>query len=64
MVIAGTGLIMGAALWLLSVFLGWLPMEAASVAWHTGLRAIGGMAVAGCMLAAIGSWAEESPERK
>ncbi len=56
MVFAGILLIVSATIWLIGGVAGMLPIEGVVVAGHSGLRAIAGLAVVGCLLAAIGSW--------
>ncbi len=56
MVFAGILMIVSATIWLVGGVAGMLPIEGVEVAGHSGIRAIAGMAVAGCVLAAIASW--------
>jgi hypothetical protein len=44
------------ALWLLGGLAGLLPTQFVAVGGESGLRMIGSFAVAGCLLAAVGSW--------
>jgi hypothetical protein len=52
---AGILLLVPSLTWLLGGFLGVFPTESAAIAGYSGLRVIGTVAVAGCLLAAIGS---------
>ena len=55
LLVAGVLLLVPAGTWLLGGFLGLLPTDLAAIAGYSGLRVIGSVAVAGCLLAAIGS---------
>ncbi|MDD9891280.1 MAG: hypothetical protein OXU66_12530 [Gammaproteobacteria bacterium] len=54
MVYLGIALIIVAALMSLSVLVGWVEIYRYDLLGHSGLRTIAGVAVAGCLLAAIG----------
>lgn len=56
LVALGVTLIVPSVTWLVGGLAGILPTDAVAFAGHSGLRAIGSIAVAGCMLGAIGSW--------
>jgi hypothetical protein len=51
----GVSLLVPAVLWLVGGMLNILPTDVAAIAGYSGLRVIGSVAVAGCLLAAIGS---------
>jgi len=51
----GVSLLVPAVLWLVGGMLNFLPTDVAAIAGYSGLRVIGSVAVAGCLLAAIGS---------
>ena len=52
---AGVSLLFPSLIWLVGGFLGVLPTDSAAIGGYSGLRVIGSVAVAGCLLAAIGS---------
>jgi hypothetical protein len=56
LVALGVTLIVSSVTWLVGGLVGILPTDMVEIAGHSGLRAIGSIAVAGCMLGAIGSW--------
>lgn len=56
LLIVGIGLLVPSALWLIGGLLSLVPTDAAAFAGQSGLRSIGSVAVAGCLLAALGSW--------
>ena len=56
LVVLGVTLIVSSVTWLVGGLAGFLPTDTIEFAGHSGLRAIGSIAVAGCMLGAIGSW--------
>ena len=56
LVVLGTIVLLPALVWLLAGVAGVVPMDAAAVPGYSGPRVIGSFAVAGCLLAAIGSW--------
>ncbi len=56
LVVLGVTLIVPSLTWLVGGLAGILPTDFVAFAGHSGLRAIGGIAVAGCVLGAIGSW--------
>jgi hypothetical protein len=53
--VAGILLLGLSAILLLGVLTGLLPAHALDIAGHSALRSIGSIAVAGCLLAALGS---------
>jgi hypothetical protein len=55
LVVTGIGLIALAAAWFLGGLAGVLPPAALEAIGNPGLRINGGVAIAGCLLAAIGS---------
>ena len=56
LVALGVTLVVPSVTWLIGGLLEIVPTDAVAIAGHSGLRAIGSIAVAGCMLGAIGSW--------
>lgn len=56
LVVLGVTLIVPSLTWLVGGLAGILPTDFVAFAGHSGLRVIGGIAVAGCVLGAIGSW--------
>ena len=55
LLLAGVTLLFPATIWLIGGLLGLLSTDPAAIAGFSGLRVIGSVAVAGCLLAAIGS---------
>lgn len=51
----GISLLSLSAILLLGILFKWLPADMLQVGGHSSLRGIGSMAVAGCLLAALGS---------
>jgi len=58
LVFAGVALIVLSVILLMSTLLGVSELESFAVLGHSGVRALAGIAVAGCMMAAIGSFDE------
>jgi hypothetical protein len=54
--VAGVGLVAVATTWLVGGLTGVWSIGSGALAGHSGVRTIGSIAVAGCLLAAIGSW--------
>lgn len=50
---AGMTLILAGSLYLSFGLLGWLPLELETIAWNN-IRIVSGVAIAGCLMAAIG----------
>jgi hypothetical protein len=57
-VYTGVGLLVLAILMFAGVFIGLFEMEAFGILGHSGVRTLASLAVAGCMLAAIGFFNE------
>lgn len=57
-VFTGVGLIVLSVILSIGTLLGVLELESFAVLGHSGIRTLAGIAVAGCMLAAIGSFDE------
>jgi len=55
LLVLGVVLIALSAILCLAVLTNLMPADAVAVAGHSGVRGIGGIAVAGCLLAALGS---------
>lgn len=55
LLVVGVSMLGLAAILLIGVVSNLLPADVAAVAGHSGLRGIGGIAVMGCLLAAVGS---------
>ena len=49
----GITLLVVASIYLVCVLLGWLPLELETIAWNN-IRIVSGVAILGCLMAAIG----------
>jgi len=53
MIRIGVTMLVSGALYLTCGLLGWLPLELETIAWNN-IRIVSGVAIAGCLMAAIG----------